>query len=122
VGAQPGVDPNRLGVVGISLGAALSLSTATTDRRIKALVDYFGPVPEGSLAGATRLPPTLVLHGAQDWIVPASNARALEAFLQARGVPHEVMIYPGEGHGFSGTAQADADRRVAAFLDRHLRR
>ncbi len=122
VGAQPGVDPNRLGVVGISLGAALSLSTAAGDRRIKALVDYFGPVPEGSLQNATRLPPTLVLHGASDPIVPVSNARSLEAFLQARGVPHEVRIYPGEGHGFSGAAQADATQRVAAFLDRHLKR
>jgi carboxymethylenebutenolidase len=122
VGAQPGVDPGRLGVVGISLGAALSVATAANDPRIKALVDYFGPVPEGSLAGATRLPPTLVLHGAADPIVPVSNARSLEAFLQARGVPHEVQVYPGEGHGFSGTAQADADRRVAAFLDRHLKR
>ncbi|KAA2236933.1 prolyl oligopeptidase family serine peptidase [Salinarimonas soli] len=119
---QPGVDPARLGVVGISLGAALSLATAAEDTRIKALVDYFGPVPEGSLQGATRLPPTLVLHGASDPIVPVSNARALEAFLERNAVPHEVKIYPGEGHGFGRAAQGDADARVAAFLDRHLRR
>jgi carboxymethylenebutenolidase len=119
---RPGVDGGRLGVVGISLGAALGLSQAVGDPRIKAVVDYFGPVPEGSLQGAARLPPTLVLHGAADPIVPVSNARALEGFLKAKGIPHEVRIYPGEGHGFSGAAQADATARAAAFLDRHLKR
>ena len=121
-GGQPGVDASRLGVVGISLGAALSVATAAEDTRIRALVDYFGPVPEGSLQGATRLPPTLILHGAADPIVPVSNARSLEGFLERKAVPHEVKIYPGEGHGFGRAAQADADRRVAAFLDRHLKR
>ncbi len=121
-GTRPGVDPARLGVVGISLGAALSVATAAEDTRIKALVDYFGPVPEGSLQGATRLPPTLVLHGAADPIVPVSNARSLEGFLERKAVPHEVKIYSGEGHGFGRAAQADADRRVAAFLGRHLKR
>ena len=30
---QPGVDPNRIGLVGISLGAALSLAVAGTEQR-----------------------------------------------------------------------------------------
>ena len=31
------------------------------------------------------------------------------------------MIYPGQGHTLNGDAAADALRRTAAFLDRHLR-
>ena len=41
--------------------------------------------------------------------------------LKARGTPHEIMIYPDQGHGFFGTAQMDAGARILAFLQRHLR-
>ncbi len=31
-----------------------------------------------------------------------------------------MQLYPGQGHGFVGDAQADATRRAIAFLERHL--
>jgi carboxymethylenebutenolidase len=83
------------------------------------VIDYFGFAPR-SLGG--RLPPTLVLHGDADRVVPVSNAYAIQSALRARGTPHEVMIYPGEGHGFSGSAQADAAARINAWFGRYLLR
>ena len=115
---QPGVDPGRIGLLGVSLGGGLALAAAQQDSRVRAVVDYFGFVPRGF--GSGRLPPTLVLHGASDPIVPVSNAYALHVILQARGVPHEVQIYPGQGHGFTGAAEADASGRINAFFGRHL--
>ncbi|HEY8563972.1 MAG TPA: dienelactone hydrolase family protein [Beijerinckiaceae bacterium] len=120
VAKRPEVDASRIGVVGISLGAALALSAAVDDKRIKAVVDYFGPLPQPVAAAARRLPPTLVLHGASDPVVPVANAHSLRELLEAGGVPHEVMIYPGQGHGLWGEASEDASRRVAAFLNRYL--
>ena len=117
---QPGIDPNRIGLLGVSLGGAIAMQAAAGDPRVKALVDYFGFVPQSFPEGA-RLPPTLVLHGAEDRIVPASNATRLDAILKANGVPHETVIYPGQGHGFTGQAQADAAGRVVAFFGRTLR-
>ena len=122
VGRRPRVDPQRIGLLGVSLGASLSIAAAAQDPRIKALVVYFGPMPDGAAEGIMRMPPTLILHGATDPIVPVSNAYALEELLKKRGVPHEIAVYPGQGHGFRGEAQADAARRVTAFLDRYLRR
>ncbi len=81
-------------------------------------MSYFGFVPQG--LGSGRLAPTLVLHGAADRIVPVSNAYALQNLLQARGVSHEVQIYPGQGHGFTGAAEADASQRITAFFRRYL--
>jgi carboxymethylenebutenolidase len=117
---QPGVDPTRIGVVGTSLGGALGVSVAAGDRRIKALVNYFGFLPDPVRETATRLPPTLVLHGARDAIVPVANAHALETLLRRIGTPHEVHVYPDQAHGFHGAAQLDAAQRTAAFLGRHL--
>jgi carboxymethylenebutenolidase len=116
----PDVDPDRLGIVGVSLGAALGLAVAGSERRVKALVDYFGPLPQGAVSRTLRLPPTLILHGGADPVVPVANALAVEELVKDQGVPYEIKIYPGQGHGFTGAAQADATARVLAFLRRHL--
>ncbi len=120
VARQPGVDPRRLGLLGTSLGGALGLAVASQDRRVRALADYFGFLPEGIAAGARRLPPTLVLHGARDSIVPVSNAYAIEALLRRLGVAYDLHVYPDQAHGFTGAAQFDAAQRTAAFFGRYL--
>lgn len=117
---RPESDASRVGIIGISLGAALGLAVASADKRVKALVNYFGPLPQGAIGRGSRLPPTLVLHGAADPIVPVANAHAIEALLRQQNVPHEVKVYPGQGHGFRGEAHHDATRRALAFLQRHL--
>ena len=117
---HPGAAVDRIGIIGISLGAALGLAVASTDRRVKTLVNYFGPLPQGAIATTSHLPPTLVLHGSADPIVPVANAYAVEALLRQQKVPHEVKVYPGQGHGFRGDAEKDATQRALAFLRRHL--
>jgi carboxymethylenebutenolidase len=120
VAARRDVDPDRIGVVGVSLGAALGLTVAGSEPRIRALVDYFGPVPQGAIPSGARLPPTLILHGGSDPIVPVANAYAIESLLQEQGAGYEIKVYPGQGHGFHGAAQRDATTRVLSFLHRHL--
>jgi carboxymethylenebutenolidase len=120
VARQPGVDATRLGMLGTSLGGALAVTVAAEDSRIKAVVNYFGFLPEPVRENATRLPPMLVLHGARDAIVPVANAHAHAALLNRLGVPHEVHVYPDQAHGFHGAAQLDAAQRTATFLGRYL--
>jgi carboxymethylenebutenolidase len=117
---HPTVDPDRIGIVGISLGAALGLAVSGSERRVKALVDYFGPLPQGAVSRGLKLPPTLILHGAADPVVPVANALAVEELLKDQGGAYEIKVYPGQGHGFSAAVQADATARVLAFLRRHL--
>ncbi|MFC4175661.1 dienelactone hydrolase family protein [Microvirga sp. GCM10011540] len=120
VSSHANADSSRIGIVGISLGAALGLAVSSADRRIKALVNYFGPLPHGAIAQDARLPPTLILHGGMDPIVPVSNAYAIEALLRQQAVPHEIKVYPEQAHGFRGEAHRDATQRALAFLRRHL--
>ncbi|MCB8819626.1 dienelactone hydrolase family protein [Microvirga rosea] len=120
VSGRSEVDPGKIGLVGISLGAALGLAVASADSRIKALISFFGPLPQGAIGYDARLPPTLILHGAMDPIVPVANAYAIETLLRQKDVPHELKVYPGEGHGFHGKTQQDATQHALSFLRRYL--
>ncbi len=120
VAVRAEVDPDRLGIVGISLGAALALEVAAGNDRVKAVVDYFGPMPDSLPTRGLKLPPVLILHGDQDPIVSVDHARALETLFRRDGTPYEIEIYPGQGHGFTGAAQLASASRVSAFLRRYL--
>jgi dienelactone hydrolase len=122
VAGQPGVDASRIGLLGFSLGAFLSLSLATQDSRIAAVAELFGGLPEQFAKDAGNLPPVLILHGAEDTTVPIDRAHDLERILQLHKIPHQIKIYPDQGHVFRGLAQLDAMSRVAQFFRSHLLR
>lgn len=118
---QPGVDPEKNGVLGISLGASLALSVGASDPKVKAVVEYFGGMTDVGLAFMKRMPPTLILHGDMDLLVPVSNAERLEHHYKANKLPYEIHIYKGQGHGFTGDAGKDSAERTLAFFNKHLK-
>ena len=120
VAGHPGIDASRIGLLGFSLGAFLSLALATQDSRIAAVAELFGGLPEQFTKDAGNLPPILILHGAQDTTVPIDHAHGLERILQQHKIPYEIKIYPDQGHVFPGLAQLDAMRRVAQFFRTYL--
>jgi carboxymethylenebutenolidase len=120
VASQSGVDANRIGLLGFSLGAYLSLALATQDSRIAAVAELFGGLPEQFTNDAGNLPPVLILHGAQDTTVLIDRAYELERILQQHKIPYQIKIYPDQGHVFRGLAQLDAMRRVAQFFRSYL--
>jgi carboxymethylenebutenolidase len=122
IAAQPGVDPQRIGLLGFSLGGFLSLALATQDRRITAVAELFGGLPEHCIADAGKLPPVLILHGDRDNVVPVAEAERLESLLKQHRVLHEIKVYSNQGHHFTGMAQLDAMRRVVMFFRRHLQK
>jgi carboxymethylenebutenolidase len=113
------VDLQRIGLLGFSLGAYLALAVASLDVRVKAVVDFFGGLPE-ELHGFTRMPPVLILHGEQDRVVPVSEANRLRELLERSGTPYEIKLYPGAGHGFSVLQFLDAGQRTVQFLRKYL--
>lgn len=115
----PETKPGRVGVVGFSLGGALALALAGRSSRIRAVIDFFGFEPAG-LGEGRKLPPTLILHGSADRVVPVGNAASIERLIRSQGGTVESHIYPGEGHGLSLASWPDAIGRTQAFLQRHL--
>jgi dienelactone hydrolase len=101
----PEVDPDRIGLLGFSLGAYLSLAVAVEqDLKIAAVAEFFGGLPEmlWKDAATLPLPPTLIVHGLQDQVVPVKEAQALQRLLSQRMIPHECKLYDC-GHLFLGT-------------------
>jgi carboxymethylenebutenolidase len=119
----PQVDRRRVGLLGHSLGAGLAVSNAMADKRVSAVVEYAGSLVfiDGPPPQPLPMPPTLILHGDADNIVPVSEAHKLEALFGEWQTPYEIKIYPGAGHGFRGDDAQDAWNRTVAFLDRHLK-
>ncbi len=67
-------------------------------------------------------PPFLIVHGDQDPLVPLNQSELLEAALKKAGVPVQLVVIQGGGHG--GPQFHDEERRnlIASFFDRHLRK
>jgi acetyl esterase/lipase len=61
-------------------------------------------------------PATIVLHGAADIIVPASQSASLNVKLTISRVTHEYIVYPAEGHGWFGANLTDSFNKIQAFL------
>jgi carboxymethylenebutenolidase len=114
------VNHERIGLFGLSLGGFHALAIAARDHRIGAVVDMFGAMPRPVGPTVERMPPTLVLHGERDVVVPVRRAHELAMLLKTVGAVHEVKIYKGQGHSFTGAADQDSVERTVAFLVRHL--
>ncbi len=120
VSSQANTNSQKIGLIGFSLGAYLSLSMAAFDTRIRAVVEFFGGLPKEVKPFARRYCPVLILHGEADQTVPVQEAYDLQQILERNHVPYEMKIYPRVGHGFSGDVWQDANNRTLSFLGEYL--
>jgi dienelactone hydrolase len=117
---QPQVDAERIALLGFSLGAYLSLANSAIDHRVKVVVEFFGGMPKEMKLFMRRLCPVLILHGEDDATVPVEEAYQLQKLLEKKGIPYEIKIYPGAGHGFESDVWRDAGLRSLQFLQKYL--
>jgi carboxymethylenebutenolidase len=125
------VDSQRVGLLGFSLGAYLSLTLAADkDSQVAAVAEFFGGLPDCRWKELKRLPPTLIVHGDQDSTVSVKEAYALRGFLEAKKLPYAIKIYKGQEHLFGGKVTfavkraiiEDAKRRTLAFFEKYLKK
>jgi acetyl esterase/lipase len=108
------IDPDRIGVMGFSAGAHLSLNAAThLNRSIRDdLIDSVSCKPNfmvlayGTFTGLMKLvdketPPAFLVHASNDKRAPVSQSVNLFSALHDVDVPVEMHIYEQGGHGFA---------------------
>jgi dipeptidyl aminopeptidase/acylaminoacyl peptidase len=139
---DPALDADRVGVMGGSYGGYLTaLLIGRTARFAGAVVEraftdpvsfvgssdigwyfpdrYLGTDParlaaQSALASAPAITtPTLVIHSEEDWRTPLEQGARLYVELKRRGVPSELLLFPGEGHELSRSGRPR--HRLARF-------
>jgi carboxymethylenebutenolidase len=98
---EQGVDGERIGIVGMSLGGFVALSCAAQpELKIAAVASGFGGLPKSKVKAVKWLPPTLIVHGDEDEVVPVQHAVALRKLKRQMKLPIEVKIYEEVPHMF----------------------
>ena len=64
--------------------------------------------------------PTLLFHGGNDPLVPASQSTQLKDKLAANGVVNQYIFYPSEGHGWTGPNLTDTFNKIEVFLKQQI--
>jgi acetyl esterase/lipase len=60
--------------------------------------------------------PTLMLHGDQDKLIPIEQAYLLRDKLAGAGVINKLVVYPGQGHGWTGEELSNSYQEIAEFI------
>jgi acetyl esterase/lipase len=84
------------------------------EQKFKDILRAVSPITHASAESA----PALIIHGDKDTLVPIQQAEILVAKFKEVGVPAELVVKPGAGHGWKGM---DKDlTTIADWFDRHL--
>jgi carboxymethylenebutenolidase len=124
---------NSVFTVGFCFGGRHSWLCAAGGHRLAGSIGFYGspgPFRDGSPGPLQRADeitaPILALMGGDDPGIPAEDITAFDEALDAAGVEHEVVVYPGAPHSFFdrkheefAAASEDAWNRVLQFIERH---
>ena len=112
--------PGVMGLFAYSQGGSLALAAAAGDERCGAVVVWSGNLRDDAYEDLRRLPPTLLIHGSADAVIPVADARQVMALCEERQIPCRLREFDGEGHHFSRTAERSAIGETVGFLRAHL--
>lgn len=128
--ADEDVSPKIIGLVGFCMGGGLAWHGAAKLEGVGAAVPCYGGGPEMTPAEAAGISaPVLAIYGELDGGVSPEVARQRSELMDAAGVRHETVIYPGAQHAFMNDrrpvyhpeAAEDAWRRIVTLFRETLR-
>ena len=143
--SQPGVDPDRIGVMGASFGGQVALLTGALTPSVKAIVSYAGPTDWASLNAqlpwyhwlpeecrsdlesrspvtvASRIKvPVLLIQGDADTTVPPEQAEELEQVLRKSGDSVQLRLVSGVEHEDGDNLVYSSWPTMLEFLEANL--
>ena len=109
-------------LLGFSLGASVALAAGSQGSAVEGIADWYGSLPDEFFFTMKTMPPLLILHGERDTNIPIVNGQQLVRLCEIKQIDCDHKFYPDQGHGFSGGALEDADRRTLDFFAAHSTR
>ncbi len=67
-----------------------------------------------------KMPPTLIVHGDADMLVPIQQSQLAMAKLETLKVPHQLIVEPGKGHGWEPALMAKDLVKFADWFEKYL--
>lgn len=110
-----GVDPSRLGMIGFSAGAGLTMHSTLNSKTMK--LAFIGPVygGMGPVEVPENAPPMFNVIAADDFLFNGQNG-IIESWYKA-GIPVEFHLYQNGGHGFGlGNPNRTSNKWFDAFV------
>ena len=65
-------------------------------------------------------PPTLLIHGDKDDLVPISHSQNIAKAFAEQKVPHELIVIEGAGHGFNAEQNQKTSAAIVAWFEKYL--
>ncbi len=112
-----GVGYKRLALIGHSFGGAVAISAAPYSDKVKAVVGLSSQSAGAQNVGAVAPRPLLLVHGADDEIIPLRAARLI---YQWASQPKELKIYEGADHSLD-QCKEELDALLKSWLIEHLK-
>lgn len=117
---KPQWSDRKIALLGFSLGASVALAAGSQRVSVAAVAEWYGSLPDEFVSQLKGMPPLLILHGQRDEIIPVINGQQLVRLCGIAKFTCESHFYSDQGHGFSGSALEDADKRTLDFFSRKL--
>jgi dienelactone hydrolase len=110
------VDPARMAAIGYCFGGAAVLELGRQGADVKALVTFHGDLSNPTPADAKNIKGhVLVLHGADDPVVPPKEVDAFKAEMKEAGTDLEFVAYSGTVHSFTQVSAGNDNSKGAAY-------
>lgn len=109
VRALPGVDADRVAIIGYCFGGMAALELARSGADIKGAVSVHGLLGQGEATGHEIQASILCLHGHEDPMVKPDQVLAFENEMTAARVDWQVHVYGDTMHAFTNPAANNPD-------------
>lgn len=108
---HPLTDPDKLGAIGYCFGGMTVLELARSGAKIAGVVSFHGNLdtPADTSSIHTKV---LVLHGAEDPVVPPAQVAAFENEMRKANVDWQLNVYSGAAHNFTNPNSPAYNRQV----------
>jgi dipeptidyl aminopeptidase/acylaminoacyl peptidase len=123
-------DTFRAGACRYAVADLTALAHDTHRFEARYLDGLVGPLPAAAALYTERSPllhadrirgPVILFQGLEDVVVPPEQTERMARALSGNGVPVEVHLFPGEGHGFRDSAvRIRVLEATEAFFRRHF--